>query len=42
MKFVIDQQLPATLASWFGIADSNMATVLPAIGNYTVRNLGFV
>ena len=35
-------QYAATLASWFGISDSNMATVLPSITNYSTRNLGFV
>lgn len=35
-------QYAATLASWFGVSDSSMATVLPNIGNYSTRNLGFV
>jgi uncharacterized protein (DUF1501 family) len=35
-------QYAATLASWFGISDSQMTTVLPYIGNYSTRNLGFV
>ena len=35
-------QYAATLASWFGISDSQMSTVLPYIGNYSTRNLGFV
>ena len=35
-------QFAATLASWFGVSDSNLATVLPNIGNYSVRNLGFL
>jgi uncharacterized protein (DUF1501 family) len=35
-------QYAATLASWFGISDSEMTTVLPYIGNYATRNLGFV
>lgn len=35
-------QYAATLASWFGISDSEMSSVLPYIGNYTTRNLGFV
>ena len=35
-------QYAATLASWFGVSDSDMSTVLPYIGNYTTRNLGFV
>ena len=35
-------QYAATLAKWFGVPDSEMATVLPNIGNFQGRNLGFV
>jgi uncharacterized protein (DUF1501 family) len=35
-------QYGATLASWFGVSDSNMPLVLPNIGNFTTRKLGFV
>ena len=35
-------QYGATLASWFGVSNANLATVLPNIGNYTTRNLGFM
>jgi uncharacterized protein (DUF1501 family) len=35
-------QYAATLASWFGISDSQMPTVLPNIGNYSTKNIGFV
>ena len=35
-------QYAATMASWFGVSDSDMPTVLPNIGNYTTKNLGFV
>ena len=37
-------QYASTLASWFGVSDGNMSTVLPNIGNYTPssRKLGFV
>jgi uncharacterized protein (DUF1501 family) len=37
-------QYAATLATWFGVANSDMATVLPNIGNYnsSTWNLGFV
>jgi len=35
-------QFGATLASWFGVSDGEMATVLPNIGNYNVKNLGFL
>ena len=32
----------ATLARWMGVSDALMPTVLPNIGNYTVRDLGFM
>jgi uncharacterized protein (DUF1501 family) len=35
-------QYAATLASWFGVSATDMAMVLPNIGNYTNRNLGFI
>jgi uncharacterized protein (DUF1501 family) len=37
-------QYAATLASWFGVSNSQMSTVLPNIGNYNQSswNLGFV
>lgn len=35
-------QFAATLASWFGVGNSDLATVVPGIGNFTTRNLGFV
>jgi uncharacterized protein (DUF1501 family) len=35
-------QYAATLASWFGVAEGDLPTVLPNIGNYTTKNLGFV
>lgn len=35
-------QYAATMASWFGVSGSDMATVLPNIGNYSATNLGFV
>ncbi|MBN8809542.1 MAG: DUF1501 domain-containing protein [Sphingomonas sp.] len=37
-------QYAATLASWFGVSNSDMATVLPNIGNYnqSTWNIGFV
>ena len=35
-------QFGATLASWFGISDSNLPLVVPNIGNYSARKLGFV
>jgi uncharacterized protein (DUF1501 family) len=33
-------QLAATLASWMGVSDTNLALVAPNIGNYSTRNLG--
>jgi uncharacterized protein (DUF1501 family) len=35
-------QYASTLASWFGVSDGQMPTVLPNIGNYSTKNLGFV
>lgn len=35
-------QFAATMAAWYGVPDSSMATVVPNIGNFTTRNLGFV
>jgi uncharacterized protein (DUF1501 family) len=35
-------QYAATLARWFGVPASEMATVLPNIGNFTTPDLGFV
>jgi uncharacterized protein (DUF1501 family) len=37
-------QYAATMASWFGVSEANMASVLPFIGNYPLasRNLGFL
>ena len=35
-------QFGATLATWFGVDNGELATVLPNIGNYTTRNLGFM
>ncbi|MBE0547077.1 MAG: DUF1501 domain-containing protein, partial [Rubrivivax sp.] len=35
-------QFGATLASWLGVAESDLATVMPNIGNFSQRNLGFV
>ena len=36
------EQYAATLASWFGVADSDMPSVLPNIGNFDSRKIGFV
>lgn len=35
-------QYAATLAKWFGVADSDLALVAPNIGNFASSNLGFV
>jgi uncharacterized protein (DUF1501 family) len=35
-------QYGATLASWMGVPDNQMATVFPNIVNYTTRDLGFM
>ena len=37
----IDQYF-ATLATWFGVDNSNLATVFPNIGRFTSSNLGFI
>ncbi|MBP6279400.1 MAG: hypothetical protein KA388_06505, partial [Rhodocyclaceae bacterium] len=35
-------QFGATLGSWFGVSDSELATVMPNLANYSTRNLGFL
>jgi uncharacterized protein (DUF1501 family) len=35
-------QYAATLAKWFGVPDSEMPHILPNIGNFATRDLGFV
>lgn len=35
-------QMGATLASWFGVSGTDLATVLPNLGNFSLRNLGFM
>ncbi len=35
-------QYAATLASWFGVADGNLNSILPVLDNFQTRNLGFV
>jgi hypothetical protein len=35
-------QYAATLATWFGLPASDLATVLPTLGNFPTTNLGFL
>jgi uncharacterized protein (DUF1501 family) len=35
-------QFGATLATWFGVSAANLPLVMPNIGNYSLRNLGFL
>ena len=35
-------QLAATVASWMGVSDTNLALVAPNIGNYSVKKLGWL
>ena len=35
-------QLAATLGSWFGVSDTELAGVLPNLANHSLRNLGFM
>jgi len=35
-------QYGATLAKWFGVADIDVSTVFPLIGNFTTADLGFM
>ena len=35
-------QYAATLATWFGVGDAELAQVAPSINNFGVRNLGFL
>ncbi|MEC4721163.1 DUF1501 domain-containing protein [Noviherbaspirillum sp. CPCC 100848] len=35
-------QYAATLAKWFGLSDGQIADVFPNIGNFSMRNLGFM
>jgi uncharacterized protein (DUF1501 family) len=35
-------QFAATLASWFGVSNSELNLVVPNINNYTTKNMGFV
>lgn len=35
-------QYAATLARWFGVADSELNLILPNLANFEQRNLGFM
>lgn len=35
-------QYGATLAAWFGVTSSSMATVFPTLNNFSTQNVGFV
>jgi len=35
-------QYAATLGKWFGVSDTDLATLVPNIANFTTRNLGFM
>ncbi len=35
-------QFAATLASWFGVSSTDLGLVVPNIGNYSLKNVGFV
>jgi uncharacterized protein (DUF1501 family) len=39
---VSSDQYAATLAKWFGVADAQLATIAPSIGNFAQRDLGFL
>jgi uncharacterized protein (DUF1501 family) len=39
---VSSDQYVATLARWFGVEDSQLATVAPSIGNFAEKDLGFL
>jgi uncharacterized protein (DUF1501 family) len=39
---ISSDQYVATLARWFGVADAQLGAVAPSIGNFPVRDLGFM
>jgi len=39
---VSSDQYAATLAKWFGVADAQIPTIAPSIGNFAERDLGFM
>ena len=39
---VSSDQYAATLAKWFGVAEAQLPTIAPSIGNFVQRDLGFL
>jgi len=39
---ISSDQYAATLATWFGVADSDLSKVAPSLSNFATRNLGFL
>jgi uncharacterized protein (DUF1501 family) len=39
---VSSDQYVATLAKWFGVDDARIPAIAPSIGNFGLRNLGFM
>jgi uncharacterized protein (DUF1501 family) len=39
---ISSDQYAATLARWFGVADADLPKIAPSIGNFAVRDLGFL
>ena len=39
---VSSDQYAATLAKWFGVAEAQLPTIAPSIGNFATRDLGFL
>ena len=39
---VSSDQYAATLAKWFGVAEAQLPTIAPSIGNFVERDLGFL
>jgi uncharacterized protein (DUF1501 family) len=35
-------QYAATLAAWFGVGAASLSSVFPSLGNFAVKNLGFL
>ena len=42
MPGVSCDQYSATLASWLGVQDCDLATIFPYVGNFSTQNLGFL